>query len=93
MAAYFFDTSALAKRYHPEAVTRTVDWVFQHPNSEIRISRLTVVEVPSVFAIKVRTGIIDRAQLGMVEKTDAIGVRFQSYRYEQMAKQPGARYT
>ena len=66
MAAYFFDTSALAKRYHPEAGTRTVDWIFQHPESKIRISRLTVVEVPSVFAIKVRTGIIDRGDADLL---------------------------
>ncbi len=41
MAAYFFGSSALARRYHREAGTRTVDWVFQHPDSKIRISRLT----------------------------------------------------
>jgi hypothetical protein len=40
--------------------TPAVDWIFQHPSSKIRISRLTAVEVPSVFAIKVRTGIIGR---------------------------------
>jgi len=28
MAAYFFDTSALVKRYHPEAGTPIVDHVF-----------------------------------------------------------------
>jgi hypothetical protein len=40
--------------------TPAVDWISQHPSSKIRISRLTVVEVLSVFAIKVRTGIIGR---------------------------------
>ena len=60
MASYFFDTSALAKLYDLEVGTPAVDWIFQNPSSKVRISRLTAVEIPSVFAIKVRTGIIGR---------------------------------
>lgn len=60
MAAYFFDSSALAKLYHPEAGTPAVDQIIQAAENKIRISRLTVVELPSVFAIKVRTQFINR---------------------------------
>jgi predicted nucleic acid-binding protein len=60
LAAYFFDSSALAKRYHPEAGTPEVDKIVQTPGIQVRISRLTVVEIPSVFAIKVRTQFISR---------------------------------
>ena len=60
MAAYFFDSSALAKLYHPEVGTPEVDKIFQTPGIQVRISRLTVVEIPSVFAIKVRTQFISR---------------------------------
>ena len=60
MAVYFFDSSALAKFYHPEAGTPEVDKIFQTPGIQVRISRLTVVEIPSVFAIKVRTQFISR---------------------------------
>jgi len=55
LAAYFFDSSALAKLYHPEIGTPLVDQIIQSADNAIRISRLTVVEVPSVLAIKVRT--------------------------------------
>jgi hypothetical protein len=55
LAAYFFDSSALAKLYHPEVGTPTVDLIIETAENKIRISRLTVVELPSVFAIKVRT--------------------------------------
>ena len=60
MAAYFFDSSALAKLYHPEVGTPEIDEIVQMPGSQVRISRLTVVELPSVFAIKVRTRFISR---------------------------------
>jgi predicted nucleic acid-binding protein len=60
LVAYFFDSSALAKRYHPEAGTPEVDKIFRTPGIQVRISRLTVVEIPSVFAIKVRTQFIGR---------------------------------
>ena len=60
MAAYFFDSSALAKLYHPEAGTPAVDQIIQAAENKIRISRLTFVELPSVFAIKVRTQFINR---------------------------------
>ena len=60
MAAYYFDSSALAKFYHPETGTPAVDQIIQAAGNTIRISRLTVVELPSVFAIKVRTEFISR---------------------------------
>lgn len=60
MAVYFFDSSALAKFYHPEVGTPAVDRIIQAADSKIRISRLTVVELPSVLAIKVRTQFINR---------------------------------
>lgn len=58
MASYFFDTSALAKRYHQEVGTPEVEQIFQAVGAEIMISRLAVVELRSVFAMKVRTQVI-----------------------------------
>jgi uncharacterized protein len=60
LPGYFFDTSALVKRYHREIGTQTVDQIFQSSQSPIRISRITPVELTSAFAIKVRTGTINR---------------------------------
>ena len=65
MAAYFFDSSALAKLYHPEVGTSEVDQIVQEPGSRLRVSRLSVVELPSVFAIKVRTQFISREDAGL----------------------------
>lgn len=60
MARYFLDSSALAKLYHEEVGTAAVDQIGRTPGNQICISRLTVVELPSVFAIKVRTQFITR---------------------------------
>ena len=60
MAGHFFDSSALVKLYHREAGTPTVDLIVNAANNQIRISRLTVAELTSAFAIKVRTVSINR---------------------------------
>lgn len=59
MAAYFFDSSALAKLYHPEAGSHRVEELVRNPDHRILISRLTVVEMHSVFALKVRSQAIN----------------------------------
>ncbi len=58
MAAYLFDTSALGKRYHPEVGTPAVERLLDEVGSRHYISRLTVTEIQSVFAGKVRMGVI-----------------------------------
>ena len=52
---YFFDTSALVKHYHTELGSPKVDQILGDPTSDFSIARLTLVEVTSVFAKKVRT--------------------------------------
>ena len=61
MAAYFLDTSALIKRYHPEVGTPVPDRLFAEDDASIIISRLGLVEIVSAFAVKVRSGTIDVA--------------------------------
>ena len=60
MAGHFFDSSALVKLYHPEAGTPTVDQIVNATDNLVRVSRLTVAELTSAFAIKVRTQSISR---------------------------------
>jgi hypothetical protein len=60
LPGYFFNSSALAKLYHPEAGTATVDQIVNATGATVRLSRLTVVELRSAFAIKVRTQSITR---------------------------------
>jgi predicted nucleic acid-binding protein len=57
LPGYFLDTSALANLYHKEAGSDYVERILIEPRSFI--SRLSIVEMESVFAIKVRTGEID----------------------------------
>ena len=66
MSAYFFDTSALAKLYHPEVGTPEVVELVEAKGAQVRISRLTVVELRSVFAIKVRTHVVTREDVSFL---------------------------
>lgn len=60
LAQYFFDTSALVKRYHKEDGTEQVRDLFAPTENLIRISTLGVVEIHSALAIKVRSGQLTR---------------------------------
>src|SRR5438552_17474136 len=62
MPGLFWDTSALVKHYHPELGTPKVDNLLQSPGSAHVISRLGVTETFSVFAGKVRAGLITLAE-------------------------------
>jgi predicted nucleic acid-binding protein len=82
LAAYFFDSSALAKLYDPEVGTPEVDRIVEHAGNQIRISRLTVVELPSVFAIKERTRFISREDAGLFLRQfreDIVARKFQVF--------------
>jgi predicted nucleic acid-binding protein len=82
LAGYFFDTSALAKFYHPEIGTPEVDEIMKASGTTIRISRLSVVELSSVFAIKVRTQFISRedAQLLLRQfKEDVVSRKYEVF--------------
>src|SRR5262245_46551465 len=63
MPADFLDTSALAKHYHPEAGSAEIDRLWDDSGHGLFVSRLTVLEIVSVFAGKVRAGAISAADL------------------------------
>ena len=52
----FLDTSAVAKLYHKEVGSEYIEHIVRELRSRLFISRLSVVELESVLAIKVRTG-------------------------------------
>ena len=52
MAGYFLDSSALGKNDHAEVGTAEVERLLKEPVSRHFISRLTTVEIQSVFAGK-----------------------------------------
>ncbi len=65
MVHYFFDTSALAKYYHPELGSDRVALIVSQSDRRVLISSLGFVEIQSVFAIKVRSGAIRREDAGL----------------------------
>ena len=56
MKVYFLDTSALVKRYHQERGSEVIDTVFREQDRRIIISDLSVIELGSALAKKVREG-------------------------------------
>lgn len=68
MGQYFFDTSALVKRYQPEQGTDAIDALFAEGDSSFVISRLGVVETTSALALKVRTGDLLLADYNLTRK-------------------------
>lgn len=68
MANYFLDTSALAKLYHQEAGSDYMDRILEQAGSRSLISRLSIVELESVLAIKTRTGEIDQAAIQIARR-------------------------
>ena len=71
MATYFFDTSALVKRYYPEVGTDRVDEIIE-TNNEVVISTLLVIETVSAFRRK-----YDRGEVTMAEMESSIDVFFR----------------
>ncbi len=59
MPGYFLDTSALVKVYRKEMGSDLIDRLVVEPGSYRLISRLTIIEMESVLALKARTGEID----------------------------------
>jgi predicted nucleic acid-binding protein len=68
MPNYFFDTSALGKNYHSEVGTPRVEQLLREPSIRHFISRLSVIEIQSVFASKVRTGVISESDFGTLRR-------------------------
>jgi predicted nucleic acid-binding protein len=68
MPADFLDTSALAKHYHPEAGSAEVDRLWNDPAHALYVSRLSVLEMVSVFAGKARAGMITAADFDALRR-------------------------
>ncbi len=68
MTNHFLDTSGLVKHYHAEVGTPKVDRLWADPGARLFISRLSVVETVSVFAKKVRSGIISASDFGLLRR-------------------------
>jgi len=85
MATYLLDSSALSKHYHAEIGTENVDALLQEPAAQHFISRLTVVEIHSVFARKVRTHVLTEADFALLRAQLANDILRRQLRVLRMA--------
>ncbi len=76
----FFDTSALAKRYHEEAGSAFIQELFEIPEQVSFISRLGAIEMHSVLAGKVRTGEITAEAMELARLRFRADVRKRLFR-------------
>ena len=75
MAALYFDTSALAKLYHQEAGSEQVEELVSKPGHRLLISRLAVIEMHSVLALKVRSHAISPADAEVLRRKFLADIR------------------
>jgi uncharacterized protein len=68
MANYFIDTSALVKYYHAEDGTQEVTRLLEEPAARHYISRLSLVETISAFAVKCRMRHIDEREFDALRR-------------------------
>jgi predicted nucleic acid-binding protein len=68
MPADMLDTSALAKHYHTEVGSAEVDKLWNEPAHGLFVSRLSVLEIVSVFAGKVRASAISAADFDALRR-------------------------
>jgi uncharacterized protein len=68
MANYFIDTSALVKYYHAEDGTPEVTRLLEEPATRHYISRLSLVETVSAFAVKCRMRQIDEREFDALRR-------------------------
>ncbi|MFQ5658413.1 MAG: type II toxin-antitoxin system VapC family toxin [Candidatus Methylomirabilales bacterium] len=66
MLVYYFDTSALVKRYHVEPGSGVVDQLFAEPEAAFLIANITIAELTSALVRKLHAGVITRPVLDHV---------------------------
>ena len=68
MPSDFLDTSALAKQYHAEVGSAEIDRLWNDPARTLFVSRLSALEMISVFAAKMRAGTISLADFDLLRR-------------------------
>jgi predicted nucleic acid-binding protein len=66
MVSFYFDTSAIVKRYHGEAGSRVVDSIFELHGFDLVTSYWSVLEFVVAFSFKVRRGELSRETFNVV---------------------------
>jgi predicted nucleic acid-binding protein len=68
LSKYFFDTSAIVKRYHREDGSDFIDRLFAEADAEFVISDISIIEFYSALSLKVRVGEIDEENFMSLRK-------------------------
>ena len=68
MSKYFFDTSAIVKRYHREDGSDLIGRLFAESDAEFVISDISIIEFYSALSLKVRVGEIDEENFMSLRK-------------------------
>jgi predicted nucleic acid-binding protein len=68
LSKYFFDTSAIVKRYHREDGSDLIDRLFAESDAEFVISDISIIEFYSALSLKVRVGEIDEENFMSLRK-------------------------
>ena len=81
---HFYDTSALIKRYHSEVGTQAVNALIAPRSSKHLISRLSVVELHSALAKKVRQGYLTYNEFVILSQRFRSEVRGQQFEVHRL---------
>jgi predicted nucleic acid-binding protein len=84
MADYFLDSSAVGKNYHVEVGTAQVERLLKEHAARHFISRLSVIELQSVFARKVRMDVISEADFQLLRRRFLADVTQRRFRVVRM---------
>jgi len=68
LSKYFFDTSAIVKRYHREDGSDLIDRLFTESDAEFIISDISIIEFYSALSLKVRINEIDEENFVSLRK-------------------------
>jgi predicted nucleic acid-binding protein len=68
LSKYFFDTSAIVKRYHKEDGSDLIDRLFAESDAEFVISDISIIEFYSALSLKVRVGEINEENFVSLRK-------------------------
>ena len=63
---YFFDTSALLKRYHAETGTEIVNQIFDGPQGYVYVSSFTLLEIAAALERKNQEGLLSQDDMSVV---------------------------
>ncbi len=85
MSKYFFDTSALVKRYHSEEGSDFIDRLFAETDAEFVISDISIIEFYSALSMKVRIGEIDEENFMSLRKLFSQDIKRGLYEVAEFA--------